>query len=196
MMTDRVFLLLAAFVLPLVFVGCDAAGGGGDTATFNAGSTVPPTVEYRVRYTSENVSSNGQIVEDSSNAADNLTNILETNGFGRGNVVSARVDSVAIESFSSASSAQQSKVFSYLRGVTVFLGTNPGTRTEIASGQFTTTQDRVTLSGPDLSNQNVTQAVKEGAKKVFLRLDASGGTVPSEDALDLFVYYTITVEGV
>jgi hypothetical protein len=196
MMTDRVFLLLAALVLPLVIVGCDAAGGGGDTATLNAGSTVPPTVEYLVRYRSENVSNDGQTVEDSSDTADDLSGVLQRNGFSRSNVVSARVDSVAIESRSPSSSPQQTKVFAYLRGVTVFLGTDPNTRTEIASGRFATTEDRVTLSGPELSTQNVTQDVKEGPKKAFLRLDASGGSVPSEDALDLFVYYTITVEGV
>jgi hypothetical protein len=192
MTNNRLSLLIAVLLLPLVLVGCDAAGD--DTATYNADSTVPPIVEYRVRYTSENVSNNGQVVEDSSNAVDNLDDFLEI-GFSRSSIVSARIDSVAIESFSS-SSALQSKVFSYLRGATVFLGVNPNTRIEIASGQFSTTQDRVTFQGAELTNQDVTQEVKEGPKKAFLRLDASGGTVPSQDAIDLFVYYTITVGGV
>jgi hypothetical protein len=191
----RLFLLLVALLLPIVLIGCDAAGGGGGgQATFNANSTVPPTVEYRIRYASENVSSNGQVVEDSSNAVDDLNGFLGEIGFSRSSIASARIDSVAIESFSS--SAVQSKVFSYLRGATVFLGASPNTRTEIASGQFSTTQDRVTFLGAELTNQDVTQEVKEGPKKAFLRLDASGGTVPSQDAIDLFVYYTITVGGV
>lgn len=195
MTTVRLPLLVATLLLPLILVGCDAAGE--DTLSYNSDSTIPnpPFVEYRVRYTSENVSNNGQVVEDSSNATDSLNDFFRDIGFGRGTVVSARVDSVAIESFSSKALRQQ-KVFSYLRGATIFLGANPKTRTEIAAGEFSTIQDRVTFSGPDLTTQDVTQEIKEGPKKAFLRLDASGGAVPSEDAIDVFVYYTITVSGI
>jgi len=96
MMTDRVFLLLAAFVLPLVFVGCDATGGADDTATFNVENTFrdeePPVAEYLFEYDSDNQVDGQELVEVTSGSSDNLGDALR--GFTRSDIVSAAIDSV------------------------------------------------------------------------------------------------------
>jgi len=183
-------LLLAAGVLAVVLAGCDSTGAS-DTAILNAGSAVPPTVEYEVRYTSENVHDSGQVVEDSSDAADNLDAILRRNGFGRSDVVSARVDSVVFVAQSQNSPATvRPKVFPYLTEATVFLGTGAD-RVRIAEGDLIT-QDRLSIP---VVTRSVTAAVKEGSKKILLRLSADGD-IPTEDVIDVEVYYEIEVGGV
>ena len=196
MTTNRFFLLLAAIVLPLVFVGCDAVGGGGDTATFNAGSTFPPTVVYQFEYDSSNQVAGRDLVEVVSSAADNLGDVLSDNGFDRGTVVSARVDSVRFIQVSDPGKegAPAPKfVFDNLLGADVFLGTDEN-GVQIASGNFdpNDTSEEVTLG---VTTRDVTQVVKNGATRAFLRLETTGD-VTRTDRVNVEVYYEITVSGV
>ncbi len=180
-------LLLSAIVFPLLLVGCDSVGTE-DTAVFNAASPIPPVVEYDFRYTSEDV--NGQQVEVVSNATDNLGSVLDRNGFSRADVVSAEVDSVVLRRQSSPALIQP-KVFDYLRGAEVYLGTD-ASGTRIADDEFATTQQEVSLR---VSTADVTSDVKNGSTRGFLRLDVSED-VPGEDVVDVTVYYSIEVSGV
>lgn len=190
-MKNVISLLFSSVVLAVLFVGCDATGPE-DTAILNADSPAPPTVEYEFRYTSENVSEDGRQVQVVSEGGDNLGSVLTQNGFSRDDVVSARVDSVTLRRQSSpTNSGMQPKVFDYLSGAAVFLGTDADGK-RIAEDQFSTTQQKIRLA---VATSNVTEEVKEGSTRAFLRLTASEN-VPEQDVVDVTVYYRIEVEGV
>jgi hypothetical protein len=180
-------LFCSVLVLSLLLAGCDSAGTEG-TAVLNATSPVPPTVEYEFRYTSENV--NGQQVEVVSENSDNLGPVLTQNGFSRADVVSARVDSVTLRRQSSPASIRP-KVFNYLSGAEVYLGADDSGK-RIADDEFATTQQEISLR---VSTSDVTEEVKGGSTRAFLRLEASDD-VPSNDVVDVTVYYRIEVGGV
>lgn len=190
-MKSRFSLLLSTIALVFVVVGCDATGSE-ETVVLNEDLPVPPTVEYEFRYTSENVSNEGQRVEVVSRSSDNLTSILSENGFTRDDIVSARVDSVSLRRLSSPSAKDiRPKVFDYLSGVTLFLGTD-ASGTRIAQRSPLPSEQEVSLP---VSTSDVTTDLKGGSKKAFLRLDASG-EVPEEDIVEATVYYRIEVGGV
>lgn len=190
-MKNIVSLLLSSAILAVFVAGCDSVGSE-ETAVLNADSPAPPTVEYEFRYTSEDVSEDGQQVEVVSDGGDNLGSVLTQNGFSRDDVVSARVDSVTLRRQSSpTSSGMQPKVFDYLSGAAVFLGTDASGK-RIAEDQFSTTQQKIRL---DVATSNVTEEVKGGSTQAFLRLTASEN-VPEQDVVDVTVYYRIEVEGV
>jgi hypothetical protein len=190
-MKNVVSLLLSSALLAVFVVGCDSVGSE-ETAILNADSPAPPTVEYEFRYTSDDVSSDGEEVEVVSEGGDNLGSVLTQNGFSRDDVTSARVDSVTLRRQSSpTSSGVQPKVFDYLSGAALFLGTDASGK-RIAEDQFNTTQRKIRLG---IANSNVTTEVKTGSTRAFLRLTASD-QVPEEDVVDVTVYYRIEVQGV
>jgi hypothetical protein len=82
-------------------------------------------------------------------------------------------------------------VFDYLSGAAVFLGTDASGK-RIADATFNTTQQEIRL---DVATSNVTEEIRNGSKRAFLRLTASEN-VPEEDVVDVTVYYRIEVEGV
>lgn len=184
-------LLLSSLGLALLLGGCDATGSE-ETAVLNADSPAPPTVEYTFRYDSDNVTDDGQRVDVVSDNSDNLGSVLTQNGFSRSDIVSARVDSVSLRRLSSASVAEtRPKVFDYVTGVAVFLGTD-ASGTRIAERTPLPTQQQVSLQ---VATSNVTADLKGGSKSAFLRIDASGD-VPEEDVVEATVYYRVEVEGV
>lgn len=187
-------LLLSAAALPLLLVGCDALGGEEDTVvlTTTEDDTQLDPVTYEFRYTQDDVENNGQRVEVASENSDNLGTMLSRNGFDRSDVVSAQVDSVTLRRQSSPTlSGVRPKVFDYLSGAAVFLGTDAG-GTQIADDQFDTTRQEIPLR---VATSNVTAEVKEGSTQAFLQLTASG-SIPQEDVVDAAVYYRIEVSGV
>ena len=187
----RPLLLLSAATLAVLLVGCDATGSQ-DTVILNANSPAPPTVEYTFRYTSQDVSQGGQLVEVVSEGRDDLGSVLTQNGFDRSDVVSARVDSVTLRRQSSPTlSGVRPKVFDYLSGAAVFLGADASGK-KIADDQFDTTRQKISLR---VATSNVTAEIKEGRTQAFLQLTASG-SVPEEDVVDATVYYRIEVGGV
>jgi len=190
-MTRTCVLLLVAAGLALLVAGCDATGSEG-TAVLNADSPEPPVVEYEFRYTSQDVSNDGQQVDVVSEGSDDLGTILGRNGFSRSDVVSARVDSVTLRRQSSpTTSGVRPKVFNYLSGATVFLGTSDRGR-RIADDQFDTTRQKIRLR---VATPDVTEEIRDGSTPAFLRLTASD-TVPDADVVDVTVYYQIEVGGV
>lgn len=181
------FLSLFATTIAMVVVlaGCDATGSE-ETAIFNADSPFPPTVEYDFVYDADNVNSSGQ-VEVTSRNEDNLTSILSDNGFERGDVRSARVDSVVLERISlGQSTGAVPKVFRYLTGAEVFLGADE-TGTRIADDNFSTEERTVRLGG---GTRDVTDVVRGGSTKAFLRLDTDE-EVTEQDRVEVTVYFRI-----
>ena len=191
----------AALLFVVAVAGCDS--GGSATVVLNANSPEPPIVEYAYRYTSDNLNANDE-VEVVSQASDDLTSVLQSNGFQRSDVVSARVDSVTLERISAPTQSATSrpralpkpKVFQYLLGASVYLGENDS-GPPIAGGQFQTDQRFVSLP---VATQNVTSVVRGGATPSFLRLEVETPSnvpePPNEDAVEVKVYYRIEVEGV
>jgi len=189
------FLLLSSAGLMLLVVGCDATGAEG-TAVLNAGSVVPPTVEYRFEYDSDDQVDGQNLVRVRANGADNLGDVLLENGFRRGDVVSARVDSVKFIRVSAKRKEGPPLpkfVFDNLLGADVFLGTGTS-GPQIASGNFDPNDDadEVRLG---VETADVTEVVQEGATSAFLQLETSGD-ITRTDRVDVTVYYRIEVEGV
>lgn len=191
----------SALLFMLVVAGCDA--GGPTTVVLNANSPEPPTVEYAYRYTSDDLNANDEVAVVSQ-TSDRLTSVLQSNGFERSDVVSARVDSVTLERISARTQGAAArsralpkpKVFQYLLGASVYLGEDDsGPR--IAAGQFQTSQRFVSLP---VTTQNVTSVVRTGATPSFLRLEVQDASnvpePPNEDAVEVRVYYRIELEGV
>lgn len=199
MRLPRPAVAIASALLMVAMVGCDTSGP--DTAVLNANSPEPPTVEYEVRYTADDLNERGE-VEVASLNSDDLQSVLQSNGFERSDVVSARVDSVTLERISAEGTSTHPKavatpdVFSYLLGAEVHLGED-ATGPQIAAGQFQTTQRFVSLP---VVTRNVTPIVREGAASSFLRLEVEDPSnvpdPPNQDAVELVVYYRIEVEGV
>lgn len=188
---SRFPLFLGLLAVVLTLLGCDL-GGSADTAILNQNSPFPPDVTYEFEYSSDNVQ--GEQIEVVSDQTDDLAPTLLANGFTRDDVVSARVDSVLLERLSSPTSGNaRPKVFDYLGGAEVYLGTDAaGTR--IAADEFQTTDRSVSL---EVVTGDVTDIVTEGSTKAFLRLDAPNpGSVPSGDRVRATVYFRIEVEGV
>lgn len=180
----RISLLLVLLVGGSVLTSCDLASTG-DTAILNAESAIPPTVRHRFEYTGDDASGNGEVeVVSSITSGSDLDDILSDNEFNRGDVVSARVDSVLVERISTNA----------LSGADLYLGTDAGGPL-IASVEFPSGQGNSAL---DTTTRSVTGAVKDGERKSFARfriedpdnIPAGGGVVRA------VVYYRIEVEGI
>lgn len=179
--TIRASVLVVLFVGGLVLTSCDLASGN-STAVLNAGSTVPPVVEYTFDYSAEDVT-DGRI-EVVSEMRDDLSAVLSENGFSRSDVVSARVDSVSIERLSAPT-------FGYLTGADVHLGTS-SSGPHIGSGEFSTDQESARLSVP---RSTVTSLVREGPTKAFARLHPNNPENVVDDRVEVVVYFRLEVEG-
>jgi len=146
----------------LTLVGCDALGGGDETAILNADSAEPPEVEYTFQYSPED--RNGGTVEVASEGSGSLTEILQSNGFSRDDIVSARVESVVLDGLSTDPAA---KIYSHVRTAELYLGTG-ASGVRIARGTVDSQTGTVTL---DPTSNDVTSTLKAGPSGTFLRLD-------------------------
>lgn len=199
MTSVRFFLLVTSILLPFVLVGCDSGGAtgsaGGDTAIFNANSPIPPTVEYEFEYDQNDRVDGSDFVEVTSNSTDDLEDVLDDNGgFRRSSIVSARVDSVKFSQVSPKNNEPSAPkfVFDNLRRASVFLGTDAN-GAQIAEGEFDPNSDAEEVSLSRITT-DVTQTIKNGSTKAFLRLEVSD--ISRKDIVDVKVFYRIKVEGV
>jgi len=176
-------LLVVLLVGSVAWTGCDLASAGG-TAILNADSAVPPTVRHRFEYTAGDATGAGSVAVSSTVQSGDLDAILSQNGFGRSDVVSARVDSVRVDRLSAPA----------LREAELFLGTD-------AEGPLVgrvAFQPNGAASVVDDTRRTVTGAVRSGAETLFGRFQVgdprnipdSGGRVRA------VVYYRLEVEGV
>lgn len=171
------FVLLILLTGGLALTSCDLASAG-NTAILNANSSIPPTVRHRFEYTQDQLSV-GSMIE-----SEDLGEILTQNGFSRGDIVSARVDSVRVEPVSTES----------LSAAEMYLGTD-ASGPRIASVEFQPDQPSPAV---DASGASVTGAVKAGASETFgqfsvedpSNIPTGGGVVRA------VVYYRVEVEGV
>jgi hypothetical protein len=181
-------LLVAIAGLVLLLTGCDATGPT-DTVIFNANSPIPPTVEYTFDYETSGDRSIGVVSQE----ADSLGSILELNGFGRADVASARVDSVKLERLTSPETVSATpKVFDYLTGATLYLGSSAdGARIATASFQTTAPSVRLPVDG-----SSVTNVVTNGRSNAFLQLSTTSDVPVRRDKVQVTVYFRIEVQGV
>mgnify|MGYP006426095385 CR=1 FL=1 len=186
MATRSIALALLLSIAMVVLTGCDSGGNGG-SIVLNANSPVPPTVQYSFAYSSEDVDANG-VVDVISNEADALDDLFRQNGVSRSDVVRARVDSVELERQSTTGPTARPKVFPYLGGAEVFLGSD-ASGPRIASSQFQTTNRTVNLS---VTTADVTSTVQQGSVPAFLRLTAdTPGDIPLIERVRVTVFYTV-----
>lgn len=179
--------LFVISVFALLLVGCDATGPS-DTVILNSSSPIPPTVEYTFDY---DTNGNSQIGVRS-DQTDDLDSTLAENGFSRRSVVTARVESVELERLSSKTAAPSQKVFDYLTGATVYLGSD-ASGSRIAEEAFEATDPSVPLQ---VVGADVTDVVKSGATPAFLQLDTDGNVPDRRDRVRVTVQFRIEMRGV
>jgi hypothetical protein len=186
-MTARsIALALLLSVATVLLTGCDSGGNGG-SIVLNANSPVPPTIQYSFTYSSDDANDDG-VVEVISSEADALDNVFRQNGVSRSSVVRARIDSVELERQSTTGPSATPKVFRYLAGAEVFLGSD-ASAPRIAARQFQTTDRTVTLN---VQIADVTSVVQAGSTPALLRLTAnSPDDIPLLERVRLTVFYTI-----
>lgn len=165
----------------LVLTSCDLSSTGG-TIILNANSSVPPTVQYRFRYTQGDATEGGQVGVIAMIESDDLDGILTANGVNRDQVVSARVDSVLVDPVSTTS----------LSAGNVHLGTDAD-GPQIASVTFPSGGEAPVL---DASRTSVTSAVKAGTSKTFGRFSVDDpSSIPAGgSAVRATVYFRIEAE--
>lgn len=169
-------LSLALCAAALVLAGCDLASAG-NTLILDANSSNPLEVRHRFEYDSSDVLEGGRVEVGGTLESDNLGTILATYGVSREQVVSAQVDSVALDPVSTGS----------LSEADLYLGTN-------ASGPLVASV-QVPAGGSasvtDSTPRPVTAAVRAGVERVFGRfivddpgsIPPGGGVVPGDRLL-------------
>lgn len=164
-----------------MLTSCDLSSTGG-TIILNANSSVPPTVQYRFRYTQGDATEGGQVGVIAMIESDDLDGILTANGVNRDQVVSARVDSVLVDPVSTTS----------LSAGNVHLGTDAD-GPQIASVTFPSGGEAPVL---DASRTSVTSAVKAGTSKTFGRFSVDDpSSIPAGgSAVRATVYFRIEAE--
>lgn len=164
----RLIAVLGVALGSLALAGCDS--GGSETLVLR--DPVNPT-EARFEFTyTETQWENGRVLVTSAET-DQLSAVLDTYGYRRGDVVSARVESVALERLSTAQSSarpEPAKVFGYLERAEVYLGTTTDAPL-VATRQPIPFDPEITLDvGPD---RDVTQQVQGGPTRALLLLEIS-----------------------
>lgn len=179
----RASLILALLAMGLVLTSCDLASAG-NTAILNANSTVPPTVRHRFEYEQSDATEGGVVDVVSSVESDDLDAILSRNGFARGDVASARVDSVRVEPIAAAS----------LTAADLYLGIDD-TGPQIAAVDFPSDTPTAAV---DRRRRSVTGAVTAGASRIFARFQVGNPSNISSggERVRAIVYYRLEVEGV
>jgi hypothetical protein len=150
----RPSLLVVLFVGGLVLTSCDLSSAG-NTIILNANSSVPPTIQYRSRYTQDDATEGGQVEVVAMIESDDLDDVLTANGVNRDQVVSAQVDSVQVDPVSTTS----------LSSAVIHLGTE-ASGPQIASVTFPSGGEDAVV---DASRTPVTGAVQAGASTTFGR---------------------------
>lgn len=188
MIASRTTSILCLCTLVLLFAACDS-GGGGETIVLNANSPIPPVAEYNFTYSSDDASPNG-VVEVQSAETDNLGEAFRRNGVSRSAVIRARVDSVQLIRRSGVQAT--TKVFPYLGGADVYLGTSTS-GTHIGSRQFQTDNRSIALN---VVTQDVTSIVQEESTGAFLQLNVSNpNDIPDTERVRVTVFYTVEFSG-
>jgi hypothetical protein len=194
----RLSLLIAALLLPLVLIGCDATGG--DTIVLNTteDDAQLDSIEYSFRYRPDEVNDGTVEVvsekEDDPGVADTIDDLLSRNGFSRADIVSAKVVEAILIRRSDPSSSSLPKVFQYLdQGkIEAFLGDNFSGK-PFAEKEIQSTDKKIPLD--ILNGGDVTTEMKSGTERVSLRLSVTSN-VSQEDAVDVRLAYQIEVRGV
>ena len=166
----------------LMLSGCDLSSAN-STVLLSANSAVPPTVQHRFEYTRAEVAEDGTLGVASTVEGRTLDAILADNGFSRSDVVSARVDSVAVVPITAPP-----------REGLLFLGSDAG-GPRIARATF---PDGATEPVTDRSTTPVTGVVRDGASSVFgeFEVDAPQDVPDGGGVVRAVVYYRLEVDGV
>ena len=197
-MTNVRLSLLLAVLLPLVFVGCDAAGSDTIFLETTSDDTQLDPIFYKFRYTPDNlVDDTVKVVSEKNDdplVDDSIDDLLKRNGFSRKNVVSATVEEATLIRRSDKSGLPDPKVFQYLDGgeAKVFLGSDSSGKL-FAESPIQSDEKRIALE--IVGDGDVTSKIKSGTEVAFLRLVTTGG-VSGEDVVDVKVSYRIEVSGV
>lgn len=181
--------LFSIVLLAFVLAGCDATGSS-DTVILNESSPTPPTVEYTFEYTPDDVNQGGEVVV-TSDGSDDLGTVLQDNGFSRSNVVSASVDRV--ELFGRSPQGSSAKIYNYVRRAQIYFPESASS--PVAEGEISTPDGPAQVS-LDVTNGEVTEAVKEGAQRALLRMDTQQGGFSELYRAEARVYFRIELEGV
>lgn len=181
-------LLLLLMALP----GCDS-GGSNDTLVLNDPAT-PTETSFEFRYTEDDFSDG--VISVVSEESDELAEVFEGYpGFGRGDVVSVRVEEVWMErrSLAGTSAKQAAKVFDYLSRAEIYFGTTTDAPLIGERDNLDASSAEVELDlGPD---RDVTEQVKSGPTRARLVLSIDDpAQVPGNDGIEVDVRFRIEVQ--
>lgn len=182
---SQILPLLVVLALVVVTTACDAAGDvTSDTIVLNDAAN-PTVVTYEFEYNPAQAVG-GEVGVTSLNT-DNLSSILSAYGRSRGDVVSARVESITILQ-STGGNVTIDKLFPYVQNVALYLG-NDESGTTLAEPQAVQSglQADLTATGND-----VTATVQSGPSRAFLVIDVDN-TNEQQGFIEAEVEYEIRV---
>jgi hypothetical protein len=151
----------------------------------------PTEATFEFAYSETDLS--GGVIQATSLARDQLSDVISTYGYSRSDVVSATVEEVTMERLSAAQPSAQPKVFNYLATAEVYFGTSTSAPLVAALDPVPfNTEVRMDL-GP---NTNVTSAVQGGATNILLVLDVGDASQigAGGDRVEVTVEFRIEVQ--
>ncbi len=155
--------VLGILLSAVLLAGCDS--GSSEPIVLNDPLT-PTEATFEFAYSEADLS--GGVIQATSLARDQLSNVISTYGYSRSDVVSATVEEVTMERLSAAQPSAQPKVFNYLAAAEVYFGSS-------TSAPLIAVLDPVPFNtevSMDLGpGTNVTSAVQGGATNALLVLD-------------------------
>ena len=181
---------LGMLVMALILAGCDSSGSGSEPIVLSDPLN-PTETTFEFEYAADDVS-NG-VLEVTSTASDQLASVISAYGYGRNDVVSARVEAVTMERISLGQSAVKKKVFDYLAAASVYFGASTSAPLIAAMDPLPVDTEVSMTLGP---GTDVTSQVRGGATNALLVLDlGEGGQVGSGgDSVEITVEFRIEVQ--
>jgi len=181
--------VLGVLVMAFMLAGCDS--GSSDPIVLGGDTLNPTEATFEFEYSENDLS--GGVIQATSLARDQLSDVIAAYGYSRADVVSATVEAVTMERLSAAQPAAQPKVFNYLTTAEVYLGTSTSAPLIAALDPVPFNTEVNMDPGPDT---NVTSRVQGGATNALLVLDVGDASQIGDggDRVEVTVEFRIEVQ--
>ena len=164
----------------LLTTACDTTED--DTIVLNDRAN-PTTATYEFEY-DPRTAVGGQVGVTSA-SSDDLNSVLQTYGYSRSDIISARVEEVRISQSTGGSAVTTPKLYDYINEIALYLGTSDSAPA-LAEPQPVSSGLNASLNA---SGAEVTSVLRSGASRAFLVIDVENTREPQG-----FVEATITYE--
>lgn len=184
--------VLLGLLFLIVLAGCDSSAN--ETIVLN--DPLNPT-EARFEFTYDADDLDDGVIQVTSEEADQLGDVIDAYGYGRSDVVSARIEAVTMERLtqpeSSATQPKAAKVFDYLSRAEVYLGTSTDAP-RIGSIEPVPFSAEVELGLE--SDRDVTSRVQSGSTRALLVLTVDDESLIGSggDRIEVDVRFRVEVQ--